>query len=1125
MKKSHTSTIAFIFTLIMIITPFTGCGTMGPTLADMDKETVSLDQGSNWALNKTTSLTGLTIAKGATITAPEGYSITMTVDGVETPIAAGSYSGNIVLTVAKDIVVEYRDTVYKLRAAIDVENGKYAADKSVAATVIGGEVTDTFAKDVKITSVGENFNGIIARGDSRFSYSILNPEITLTGNGGNDFVGYGAAIMTDGKAELTVNNASIITNGAIRSAVVVRGDSTVRVNDSSIEVHNGTLPEGITEPWAGGRGKVMMAVPWMLGLAGNCRATNLIDNGTVYYNNTRIRAQGWGALSTDATKKVRLYVTKSVVETIESGYGAYSIGDSHDYFSDCEINVADMALIMAAEGSGTFTDGTVVNSRRFGVMMHGGSGGTLTIDKGSVFNTRSTVIQVKSSSTNIIVDNAELNSESGVILQSMANDDPNMAGGGPGGPGGGIPTGVSMPGSGGLGGPGGEMPGSGGPGGPPGAGGGGDVIATFRNIHLKGDIINGNTTSSDVIANFENAAITGAITTALTSPVGEPSYEKYYLIGEVINSYCATDEEYGMKVSLDKNSSWVVDETSFLTSLTIAEGATITAPEGHSLTLTVDGIETPIQPGTYKGDITLTLTKEIPVVYQNRTYKVRMAVDVEDGKYVAEKSVAAAVVGGNVTDSSAEDISITSVGPNFNGIMIKGDSRYSIINPVIKLTGNGGSDFAGIGAAIVSEGTADVTVNNATIINHGVIRSAVVVKDNSNIHINDSYIEVHDGILPDDVEEPWNGNNKYGMIAVPWMLGLTGNCRATNLTGYGTAYYNNSHIKAQAWGALSTDACRDVKLYVTNSHIETVESGYGAYADGAYDKFSGCLFDVTDYALIMTGGTGIFTDKTVVNSGRFGVMFHGSANLTINKGSVFNTKKAVIQVKSAYPTIVVDNAELISENGLILQAMVNDDPNKMPGAMFGGGMPGGMPGGPPGGMGGAPGGDMPSGEGARGGDMPGGGMPGGGMPGVPGGSGDVSATFRNVTLNGDIISSMTTMGDVKVSFESATITGAITTAVATPVGEPSYEKYYLIGEVNNSYCATDDEYGMKISLDKSSSWIVEETSFLTSLTIAEGAVITAPRGYGVTMTVDGVKTPLGPGTYEGKIVLTVTSGA
>ena len=47
--------------------------------------------------------TGLTVAPGATVDALKGNTLTMTVDGVATPIAAGVYKGKIVLKVAAGI--------------------------------------------------------------------------------------------------------------------------------------------------------------------------------------------------------------------------------------------------------------------------------------------------------------------------------------------------------------------------------------------------------------------------------------------------------------------------------------------------------------------------------------------------------------------------------------------------------------------------------------------------------------------------------------------------------------------------------------------------------------------------------------------------------------------------------------------------------------------------------------------------------------------------------------------------------------------------------------------------------------------------------------------------------------
>jgi hypothetical protein len=558
---------------------------------------VSVDAGEVWTVTETTRLAKLTIAEGATVTAEEGYSLTMTVKGVETPIAPGVYWGKVVLTPTEQIVVVFNEMgvedTYYYRTAIYVNDGKVVPEKSVAAAVVGGKVTDDDATHIKIRSVGDEFNGIIVTGDSE--YTLRRPRIYFTGNGGNDFTGFGAAIMAEGDADIVVDRARIITDGVVRTAVWAGENSTVEVNDSYIETHDGTLPDDYPGgPFDGGG--VMMEVPWMLGITGNCRATNALGNATVYYNNSYIRSQAWGALSTDAVQDVKLYATNCRIDVEESGYGAYADGNSLDTFSGCQMNVPDMGLIMTA-GSGVFTDHTVVNSGRFGVMMHGGGSGTLAIEKGSVFNTEAAVIQVKGNYPTIVVDNAKLNSRSGIILESFANDDPF---GGPGGPPGGPPDD--------------------GPGPPPAppeptvkA-----VTASFKNMRLQGDIINGHTADSDILVSFENAVIKGAVTTAATERLAEDltmdDADQYYLIGEAVHTFGppATEDEYGLVATFDENSRWIVTEASYLTGLNIAEGAIITAPRCGSLHMTVDGVETDLEAGTYAGEIVLEITETDP---------------------------------------------------------------------------------------------------------------------------------------------------------------------------------------------------------------------------------------------------------------------------------------------------------------------------------------------------------------------------------------------------------------------------------------------------------------------------------------------------------------------------------
>jgi hypothetical protein len=554
------------------------CGSDSDSNKSTSIESMEVAADATMEISSATRVDELTIGSGATLTAADGYSLSMTVDGVETPIAEGSYSGDVVITPTANIEITYGtlDPHY-FRTAVYVEDGTYVADKSVASALVGGDVSDTGVSGGTITSVGEKFNGIMATSSAdntdAYDFDIRDVTIDFTGNGGNDFAGFGAAIFSSGYANVNVDNATITTNGAVRTAVFAGGNSTMSVNNSSIEVSNGTLPEDYV--WNVNLGE-MMEVPWMLGLTGNVRATNLVANATAYYNNSSIKAQGWGALSTDDTQSVRLYCINSSLETVESGYGAYSIGDAVDTFSGCNLDVNDYGLIMAAEGAGTFTDGTVVNSDRFGVMLHSNGNGTLRIERGAVFNTGEAVIEAKGSFPTILVDNATLNSANGVILQMMANDDPYFASFVAANPGLGGSSGSSS-------------------------------SATFSNVTLSGDIIHGNTAAGDLNVTLESATLTGAITTATTAfqfeldglAAEDVTAEQYYYIGQVQNTFTATDEDGALNLTLDASSSWVVDETSYLNSITIEDGASIIAASGKNLTMLVDGVETAIAAGTY----------------------------------------------------------------------------------------------------------------------------------------------------------------------------------------------------------------------------------------------------------------------------------------------------------------------------------------------------------------------------------------------------------------------------------------------------------------------------------------------------------------------------------------------
>ena len=564
-------------------------------------------------------------------------------------------------------------------------------------------------------------------------------------------------------------------------------------------------------------------------------------------------------------------------------------------------------------------------------------------------------------------------------------------------------------------------------------------------------------------------------------------------------------------ITIAAGEKWSITESTSTSSLVIGDGATIVPPDGKSVTLTVNGVETAMAAGTYNGLVVLTLTDALSMSQvggpPGPPCMFRAAIYVNNGAIVPSMSVTSAIDGDFFTNKVANDVSITSVGPLFNGFMIRGDSTYTLNNPAINFSGPGGNDFLGSGAGIRVDGNAKVVVNGAHIVTNGVIRTAIVATDHATLTVNNSYIKTGS---PAQSEA---GNFGAFMTAVPWPLGLTGSCRATLAMGAANCTYNNSYIGADGWGALSTDAANPGPVYLTANHctIETTKSGYGSYSDGnSLDTFNDCTFNVADMACIFTQGDVTF-NHSVVNSGRFGVMQHsglsvGNEVCNILNGTVFNTNEAAIMIKSSAPIINVDHSQLNTKNGVLLQVMLSDD----------------------------------AGAGTNG--------------------GATVANFSNETLSGDIFNSMTGAkvtftpmgateaqskvvgGDLFVNLKNAKITGAITTATwknywqlndidnskFSPFDQSVASNYPHIGTGTAVYGLPDndndgaiDPFGVKATVDATSTWVVSRTSYLTGLTIEAGASVVPPAGNKLRMTVNGKFQPILPGTYTGSIIISV----
>ena len=183
-------------------------------------------------VSETVNLSSLNIQKGGSLSAPEGCQLTLTVNGIEYPIMAGSYQGNVVITVTRDmpeVVDEYGDEKY--RAALYVDENGVDKERSVLSAIRGGSYEDGNVKDIAIRSESEAFNGLMYLTGE---HEVENLNIDFKGNGYNDFAGVGAGIVASGTSKVHVRNANIHTKGVVRGAVLAADHGESLVEDSRI---------------------------------------------------------------------------------------------------------------------------------------------------------------------------------------------------------------------------------------------------------------------------------------------------------------------------------------------------------------------------------------------------------------------------------------------------------------------------------------------------------------------------------------------------------------------------------------------------------------------------------------------------------------------------------------------------------------------------------------------------------------------------------------------------------------------------------------------------------------------------------------------------------------------------
>lgn len=613
--------------------------------------------------------------------------------------------------------------------------------------------------------------------------------------------------------------------------------------------------------------------------------------------------------------------------------------------------------------------------------------------------------------------------------------------------------------------------------------------------------------------------------------------------------------------SLCISETYLLEETLAVQNLTISQDADIQTGD-RLLTLTVDGVEKPVQPGRYENAV-LTLTEsfnnplregpQMPGPKQN----MRTALYVDKNGVNQERSALSALQGGTVDSSGLTGAKIDSLEEGFGAVTVD-DCDFTIRDLTVTMSGTGGDDFNGKGCAIVAGKNSKVLIDNLNLESHGLTRNAILAAGNAQVTVKNSNITCW-GVSDDEQAEI--GKKIHGMISVPWVLGLTGNNRATNVLDSASVTYIDSAIRAERWGALSTDGPTSPKDYwqhelhltARNCDVEVFgDSGYGTYCIGSgYNRFYDCRFHVPDYAEVIANEIAS-TDfiGTEIWSKRFGVMWHqNQGGLLHLKGSKFHTGRAAFLIKGCYPEILVEESELDVKDGVILQLMESDDPGLGPKEVVV---------------------DTAVAEKVEGHDVTKVNFHDGYMYNQPAPNlcTDVRATFRNMAMKGDLYNAtvnavgvgsynpnpmppmppegeeMPTMAppaegenfvppafhsepsteypiNLAVTLENVQYAGVISASTCKhSVEKISKENLIELGQVTNTVSPVVNN-GVIVTLDFGTQWTVTGECCLSALNYGDGSSITGAAGKTVVMTVDGVETPLRSGKYRGDIRLTL----
>jgi len=591
-------------------------------------------------------------------------------------------------------------------------------------------------------------------------------------------------------------------------------------------------------------------------------------------------------------------------------------------------------------------------------------------------------------------------------------------------------------------------------------------------------------------------------------------------------------------------------------------------PRGKDLSLLLNGVEvedTGVEiPGAQEVYTDKLHIRNYCELSEDKVCDHRAAIYVDKAGFIAEKSVSAAVQGGAWDGAGADGVSIAGSGPDFSAVIVDG-GKYTLKNAKIELLsdsdGKKTCDFAGLGSAVCAFNGGQIRVENCEICTEGVAKCTIVADDGSDVVVKDCKLSALGGELYEGYE---NSADFNWMVAPPWVLGIKGNARGTNLMGQkSSTVVVNTDVTVRNWGALSTDTGAKNRLTVADTSLtligrpdETVNpyhktwgSGYGTYILGCDEFFYGVKMNVGTYIGIAREGNAIYrSSKGVVraespttgevlyeapgkdnvselNSDGFGIMCHGHADLTFTEGTVMNTESAAFLLRCGGINIKIeDGAQIRPADGVLVQIIDDDDAtvgvnwdspielhfnkefNEKPGwPSENGQISSMMPPPPP--REPRPDEEPDEEELRRKPDF------------------YVNFSAEDTVLTGDLLNGSGYYGQKAKQLyvtlgAGASLTGRISATETRHINEKgeqnthfTIDEYYYLGRVENRNHYNGDN-DVEVTLEEGSAWTVTGESILSKLTVNEGAVLNG------SVTVDGEAiVPAAGKTYAGRIVV------